>query len=82
MRDARTIQQTREVVTAIVRAFDAWQKASEDKHVSWLEMAGFASLVPEVWSAIQRASEVPKELADLDGLECDELIEMVATWNT
>lgn len=79
MKDARTIQETREVVTAIVSAFDKWHRANADGHVSFIEWLGFAQLLPEMFTALQRSSEIPKELADLDGLEADELIEMVAT---
>lgn len=78
-RDARTIRQTGEAVTSIVTAFATWQRASEDGHVSFHEWVRMAGMVPEFWRAIEGASEIPKELNDLDGLEADELIEMVST---
>lgn len=77
-RDARTIKETREAVLAIVKAFDAWQKANADERVSFSEMVGMLQLIPGTWDALKGGSQIPKELADLDGLEADELIAMVA----
>ena len=78
MRDARTIRETREAVVVIVQAFNAWQSASSDGHVSFHEWVKFAGLIPEFWDAIESAGNIPKELKDLDGLEADELIGLVA----
>ncbi len=78
MRDARTIQETRAAVAAIVGAFDAWQTARADGHVSFKEWLRMATLIPQMWEAIDGADAIPKELGDLDGLEADELIAMCA----
>lgn len=75
---ARTIEQTRDVVKAIVTAFHRYDAASSDGDVSWLEWAGFIQLTPDIWKAIKNASEIPAELADLDEAEADELIEEIA----
>ena len=79
MRDARTIQETLQAVTAIVEAFHVWHKASADERVTWAEWAGFIRLIPQVWDAVSHAADIPRELADLDGLEADELLAMVAS---
>ena len=76
-RNARTIQETREAVTAIVGAFDLYHRANADGHISLLEWGTFATLFPQFWRAAQNAGEIPKELADLDGLEADELLAFV-----
>lgn len=75
---AHTIEQTRDVVKAIVTAFHRYDVASSDGDVSWLEWAGFVQLTPDIWKAIKNASEIPAELADFDESEADELIEEIA----
>lgn len=78
MRDARTIQQTREAVSVIVSAFDLYHRANADGHISLVEWGSFVTLFPEVWRAAQQAAEIPRELADIDGTEADELIAFIA----
>ncbi len=78
MRDARAIKETREAVLAIVKLFDAWQVANADKKLTFLELVEMLRVMPEAWTAIKGAGEIPKELVDLDGLEADELIAMIA----
>jgi len=78
MRDARAIKEVREAVLAIVKLFDSWQVAHADKKLTFMELIGLLQVMPEAWDAIKGAGEIPKELADLDGLEADELIAMIA----
>lgn len=77
-RDARYIKETAEAVQAIVVAYDAWQTARSDGHVSFKEWIRMAGLIPQMWDALDGAGSIPRELHDLDGLEADELIAMCA----
>jgi hypothetical protein len=78
-RDARTITETREAVTALVLAFDAWVRINADGKRTVMELVTLFSLVPPAWEALQNADQIMAEVKDLDGLEADELIAAVAT---
>jgi hypothetical protein len=76
-RNAQTIKETREAVVAIVTLFTEWQRISEGGR-SLIETLGLLKHLPAVWEAVQNADQIPAELADLDGLEADELISLAA----
>ena len=77
-RDARTIQETRGAVKTLVVVFMEWQRISEGGR-SLVETLGMLKHLPDLWQAIQGADQIPAELADLDGLEADELIALCAS---
>lgn len=78
-RDARTIKELREAVSAIVLAFDAWTRINADGKRTLKELIGLASLIPGAWGAIGDSGQILAEFRDLDGLEADELIAYVAS---
>lgn len=77
-RDARTIKETREAVTAIVLAYDAWVRINADGKRTIQELLGLFALAPAAWDALKDSGSILAEFRDLDGFEADELIGFIA----
>jgi hypothetical protein len=77
-RDARTIKELREAITALVLAYDAWVRINADGKRTVQELLGLFTLVPAAWDALKDSGDILAEFKDLDGFEADELIGFVA----
>jgi len=71
----RSIQNIKTLLLFTFTISDVWQQVFEDQKFEWQESFAFIPSLSEIPSIIQSLPEIPKELADLDKAEREELID-------